>query len=617
MGLALQRVSLWLVALALLLPLLLPIRFYPIPDWGKDHVATALIVLAWMLRWVRRDEANRQMAEVPRALLFGWGLAAYIVLSYTLQVSNSYVSRSLGPLAFLVIAGAAGHAFFSEAQRLGRREVTRLLAMMLWLGGLLQAVLGLLQVIGLAPQLHLVLFDQSTQAGNIIGNIGQRNLYAHYLAWGLASSCYLYLDGKLRAWVLHLSVLFLALLMAWSGSRLVLAYGAGFVALALLWRWRLDMSTEEGLHARRVSQALLIACFYLFCAQWLLEPINRLLHDVQWSEVSGPSGAGRLLESDFGARRRVEWAKAWHMFLEHPLFGSGWGGYAFQSVRLEAFGGYAKASENALFVHSHNLFTQLLAETGLLGTTIVTLALVYCLWPYFHKNQTTAENLLLVSLAMVTLGHSMFEYPLWHMPFLCGLFIVLSLSPIDGVVLAVRPQLRQLAAGAMMLLLGWYLVSGTRQFTLLVETSFPSQDVKINELRRTELLSLARNPLWSYEAEQQLLLYLTPDKNQLVLKQELLERLAAYRPFPYTLLFLAELRALGKDEEGARQAMAMCLAAYPQNVGKILMILQRRDEPELQSLRVMAVRAFEAYQRGGAEAAARTASQPETHKAMF
>lgn len=616
-ALALPRVPLWLVALTLLLPLLLPLQIYPLPDWGQDHVASALVVLAWLLRLLQSETTTGQPAVVPRALLFGWGLAAYIVLSYALLVSDSYVSRSLGPLVFLVIAGAAGRLCFDEARRLGRQEVVSLLAWLLWLGGLLQAVLGLIQVSGLAPLLHGVLFDRSNPSGNIMGNIGQRNQYAHYLGWGMAASCYLYSGGKLRAWAFHLSALFLALLMGWSGSRLVLAYGAGFAVLALLWYWRAEGAIEEGARARRLAKALLIACAYMFVAQLLLEPLSYGLHLLLGQDVVGTSGAGRLLEKGFGARRRVEWAKAWQMFLAHPLFGSGWGSFAYQSVALEAFGGYAKVSENALFAHSHNLFTQLLAETGLVGTAIVAFGLVFCLQPYFRKSQVTAENLLLVSLALVTLGHSMFEYPLWYMPFLCGFMIILSLSPVDGVMLPVRPRLRQLATGAVVLLVGGYLVSGIRQFSQLVEASVPSRNAKINEQRITDLLALARNPLWAYEAEQQLILYLSPDKHQLALKRELLERLAAYRPFSYTLLLLAVLRALDHDEEGARKAMAMCIAAYPQSVKTIQMSLQGHSEPELQPLRIMAARAVSAYRQGGAEAAARSASQPEVRPATL
>ncbi len=62
------------------------------------------------------------------------------------------------------------------------------------------------------------------------------------------------------------------------------------------------------------------------------------------------------------------WRAAWHLFLQHPLAGWGLGtfGEAYQSAGLPLETG-------ALF--AHNLFLQLLVETGLLGTLLAVLAI--------------------------------------------------------------------------------------------------------------------------------------------------------------------------------------------------------------------------------------------------
>nr|WP_294867914.1 O-antigen ligase family protein [uncultured Pseudogulbenkiania sp.] len=609
--------GLWLVLLTLLFPFLQTMYYYPLVEWWKNVLALLLVTLALMGRLPNRVD-DVQKVIVPPALLFAFLFALYIVLSFALLSRQSYISRSLFPMVCLVVASLAGFIVYAEAAHLGRDRVIHCLAVVLWVGAIIQALLGTMQVSGLAMVIpgDLVMFDRSNPTGNIMGNIGQRNQYAHYLGWGMAAGCYLYSAGKPRGWVFHLSVLLLALLMAWSGSRLVLAYAGGFFLLALLWRFRADGATEEGQRSRRLGKALLLACGYIALTQLLLEPLSHLLQAAGW-QVSGTSGAGRLMDAGFGARRRVEWAKAWQVFLTHPLFGTGWDGFAYQSVRLEAFGGYPKFSESVLFNHSHNLFSQLLAETGMVGTGIVIAALLWCLLPYFRKNQTTAENLLLISLAMVTLGHSMFEYPLWNLPFLCGLMIVMALAPTNGVALDVRLSLRRLGSSVTGILVGWYVVTGAPIFFDLAQWRVRSPSPSVNEQRVSSLVALARNPLWSYDAEQQLSIYLNSDRQLLGQKRQLFERLVAYRPYHYQLSQLAILRALDNDPTGAHEAMAMRIAAYPDSVGSILAFLQTRPEPELLPLREMAERAVKAYQEGGADAAARTASVPETHKALF
>jgi hypothetical protein len=69
--------------------------------------------------------------------------------------------------------------------------------------------------------------------------------------------------------------------------------------------------------------------------------------------------------------------EAWLVFLNHPLLGAGWGQFGWQDLLFaEAFPlntGWAK--------HPHNLLLQLLAETGLIGTSIF----IGCLVPFLRK----------------------------------------------------------------------------------------------------------------------------------------------------------------------------------------------------------------------------------------
>ena len=70
------------------------------------------------------------------------------------------------------------------------------------------------------------------------------------------------------------------------------------------------------------------------------------------------------------------WEIAWNMFLRKPIFGNGWSSfrYAMNSSYLGARYGYMNA---------HNVYLQLLAETGLAGFFLYMSILIYLIWNSF------------------------------------------------------------------------------------------------------------------------------------------------------------------------------------------------------------------------------------------
>ncbi|MFD2448845.1 Wzy polymerase domain-containing protein [Vogesella fluminis] len=317
------------------------------------------------------------------------------------------------------------------------------------------------------------------------------------------------------------------------------------------------------------------------------------------------SGVDRMLAGGFGARRWVEWQKAWQVFQDHPLFGVGLGGYAAQSVRLEVAMGFAgQWSESWLFTHSHNLILQLLAETGLLGTAVVVIGLCWAFLPFFRKEQATAHSLLVVLLAMVLLLHSMVEYPLWYMSFL-GLFaVLLGLSPARRYTLAIRPSMRNVLMWGFCALLLWQSVAGLQAYGKLVRWIVPGPNAQLNVMRAEEIWHIARNPLWTYEADMVLANYLIVDKRQLKEKRALFERLTAYRPHAGMLINVAILRALDGDRVAAEQALRFAIAAYPAYTPGFAAELMSRRDPELLPLQAIANAALQASRNGGAASAA-------------
>lgn len=62
--------------------------------------------------------------------------------------------------------------------------------------------------------------------------------------------------------------------------------------------------------------------------------------------------------------RQYLWAEAWKMFCENPIFGIGWGGYIHR-LNIEI------SSVHVTYMFCHNIYLQILAETGIVGLTIL------------------------------------------------------------------------------------------------------------------------------------------------------------------------------------------------------------------------------------------------------
>jgi O-antigen ligase len=154
------------------------------------------------------------------------------------------------------------------------------------------------------------------------------------------------------------------------------------------------------------------------------------LHTDVFTGAEGrPDSAGerlvRYFESDsLSGERTVRiqlFLYAWLMFLSNPILGVGFGEYAWRAFELSA--GLPGAVTPGIDRHSHNLFLQLLAETGIAGFLCVAVPLASWFYRMPWRHLTPARSWAVGVLAIMGL-HSMVEFPLWHANFL-GVFALL------------------------------------------------------------------------------------------------------------------------------------------------------------------------------------------------
>lgn len=560
------------LASVLSLPFLNFARYSPVQDWWTNALLLA-VVSACMVCSVwrqRRDDSDTVQTAwfIPAFMLWWLCVWAGSLLRYQWQQAGMLPFELFGLLLAVLGAGLLA----SEQHRIGRAALVTAIAWSVLFGAVLQASIGVLQIGGWAPLANgWIVFNDRL----VLGNIGQHNQLPHVLTWGMLAAAYLYALRRLPWWLTGGLFVFLAVLIAWSGGRLPLAYAAAMIVLGVMMRFRLRQSS--------IGYALLVAavCILLFqftgkyLAQWLFS------QDVA-------SGLDRFDDGGFGARRWVEWDKCWQIVNAYPWLGTGFGGYAYQSVLLEAFGGYGQVPESSLFTHSHNLVTQLLAETGVPATVLAAAIVSYCLWPYLKREHATPENAFLLGMAAVTLGHSMLEYPLWYLPFSFAFFTILALSPRPPVTLALRASMRRIGAlvfGVAGLL---YVVHGASVFSLLTQSQQPSRDIKVNQQRIEQLIALSANPFWRFESELMLSNYLIPTPQQLDVKLQHHEALVAYRPYPNLLCKTAIMQQWAGKTREAQDSLLMVLAAYPDTVTNCALLIASRNDVRLQRLLTVA-----------------------------
>ena len=295
------------------------------------------------------------------------------------------------------------------------QKIFRSLCYCLMAGTLLQDIVVILQM---QHQEWLYGWIYAIEVGDSYsGNIGQRNLLAHYLSWGVLATGYLVYNksiNNLAGWGL---IIFQTAIMGAISSRAMLVYVLAilvFVVIATLRQKQLP---------KRLFKTIAAIAILILAFQLLTSPLLALLHPTP--QVKGSSIA-RMATSSGILSRMSEWHKAWLIFLDHPWFGTGWSSYGYEGFAISSAPEFANTPyENSLFSHSHNLIFNLLAETGIIGTLIILGGFGYVLKPLFTIKWQD-ETVFVMSMLIVTGVHSLVEYPLWYVHFFFVLVLLLA-----------------------------------------------------------------------------------------------------------------------------------------------------------------------------------------------
>src|SRR5467141_1442245 len=364
------RFCLVLCGLLVSAPFLNPYHSYPLLTFYTEWLAFVIGLAA--LAAIAMTP-SRNAVPIPGMCVGLFLLTAVLALQVALgQVA--YPLRSATGALYTMWAGLLVILGAWLRSELGEAAVSRPLQGWVAAAGLLAAASGFVQYYHI-PLPAIGIYIATQPANVMLGTVNQPNNFADYLGCAVISVAFLHARNALSLLPALSIALPVAAAMALSGSRSSWGYFA--IALAIVPLLRV------GGHPPEAKRVLRLACFALVV--FLLVQILNLYTGVFVGPEGRPSSSGERLMRylDVGATgerpiRLQLFLYAWLMFLSSPLLGVGFGEYAWRAFELAA--GLGGGSPPGLDRHSHNLFLQLLAETGIVGLSFIAIPLAHWFW---------------------------------------------------------------------------------------------------------------------------------------------------------------------------------------------------------------------------------------------
>lgn len=515
---------------------------------------------------------------IPRITLPLLLLGIYLVLQTQLvYISFPGLSYITAVEFFLCIILAI--AISSIVSTYGLTATTTILAQALITGAILQSIVALLQYTGHIHLLgNVLLYDSRHPTTNIFGQFGQRNHYCHYLSWAVFSLIYLYLNNKLRRLNFYTILVWFMFSITIAASRSVFIYFP--VAMLISGSY---FAIKRTVLARKLFMIITLSTIILVAFEYAYPLLQNIIyaHNSPYIQT-GLQRLSRDIVNNITDRRIVELHKAWLTFIAHPMLGIGFNEYAQQSVSLQPLFKHAPPN-TGLFTNCHNLILQFLAETGIIGTTIMVFGMLWSIYGLVRLG--SREGIIILCLVATTLLHSVVEYPLWYFYFLCPLIIFLALDkPLfrlkrSATILVIAPPLAYIV---------YLLITGSVLFNTLVSYMRIPSDTSAFVARTKYLHKIVdSNGLAAYPAMYVLDNYIninSPKTNAaFTLNAQLkYENLFTHaRPYPNNLIKLAQLNWNIGNYSLSRQYLTMALLAFPTYKSTYLTRLKDKRYKEL------------------------------------
>lgn len=379
-----SRLAAVAIAALVTLPFLYPYHAPPLLTFHAEAFTFALAALFVLSVFCRPLHALR----LP---VFLWPLLGLVLYVSITGIWNVYPTRAYVTCIYIMAAGLAAYA---AANVQDSATVERYFINALAIGGFLVACSGFLEYFNVG-------FLQTARnvSMGMMGTLGQPNMFAAYVACGLAALFVVRVQPAIAA----APAMLMGMALAYSAARISWV----FILIAAL--------PAAGSRERMRLWYFAFAAFVI----------------VQCVPDAGVIERAPDLASAFDQAVMPRFAyvrEALQVWWDYPTFGAGIGELGYQ-MYMHTPNGTGRLP--MLERHAHNVFAQLLAETGIVGLALFVAVLV----TWFngvhgidHRRTPRLSSLLAAVLLIVT-AYSLTEFPLWHAQFLLLTAFALGFMP--------------------------------------------------------------------------------------------------------------------------------------------------------------------------------------------
>lgn len=528
-----ERAQRFFLFIAFLIPFIEPFKHGTQPTYVAELLVCALWLIYLAISYIAKP-----------TLQFNWHtLIPLLTLAGGIVIHGAAIIKL--PVFFLFLIAIAGMVVVSSGTEEEKDRLFDAFTAAIAVAAAVNSISSFAQAFKVSDNFDPLLFHSAHYY--IQGQIAQANQLGNILTLGLFSLAWLRYRGHVTPVTFFAGALLIASALIIDSSRSVTLYMVSASGLAFLFRKKLPA---------QLCTPLLIVVLIWVAATLIVQNVVGGLE--QFGLLSGTDRA--LADASSGIRVELYRLTA-TILKEHWLLGVGFHQLSTAYFDYAAHHQLPILSNRSILNHSHNIFLNIFVELGLIG--IVALV-AFCIFVVLQiKKQHTPRMLIVSTLLMVELIHSMLEYPLWYTYFFLPTAFLVAISTESGPIVKLSRSAKYIVAGIFSVGAGYLLLSAWG-YTYITILSHPPQNTEAFRRNAKAIGAFVSDPVLGLPAEQALEAYLAGQTHDPAFVNLLVEDILPYEADPKVMLLQADgLERAGKASEAAQIRKSVSIVYGP------------------------------------------------------